>query len=109
VIVFAGVDQVSHLGNAFVLLGRPHHGTTLLDSVRQRLFAVDVFAGLAGQYRRNPMPVVGGRDHDGVDVFAVQDPSKIAVGVRRSARRRLGPTQVGFIDVADRRDLDLGK
>ena len=108
-VVFAGVDQVAHLGDALVLFGRLHHGPAFLDAVRQRLLAVDVLAGLAGQDGRNPVPVVGRGDHDRVDVFAVEHPAKIAVGLRRSARRRLGPVEVGLVDVADRRDLDLRK
>ena len=108
-VVFAGVDQVAHLGDALVLLGRAHHGPAFLDAVCQRLLAVDVLAGLAGQDGGDPVPVVGRGDHDRVDVFAVEHAAKIAVGLGRSAGRRLRAGEVGLVDVADGRDLDLWK
>ena len=108
VVVFAGVDQVPHLGDAFIFFGRPHHGPAFLDAVCQRLLAVDVLAGLAGENGRNPMPVIGSRDDHGVDVLAVEHAAKIASTSAGSATgRRPGAVEVGIVDVANRRDLDL--
>ena len=54
------------------------------------------------------VPVVGRGDDDRVDVFAVQDPAEVA-----DTSRGVPPAadwarlEVGLVDVADRRDLDL--
>ncbi len=108
-VVLAGVDQVAHLGDALVLLGRGHHGPALGDPVRQRLLAVDVLAGLAGQDGRDRVPVVGRGDHDGVDILAVEHLAEIVVGLRLAVGRRLGPPQMRLVHVADRRDPDVRK
>src|SRR5690606_3792131 len=41
--------------------------------VRNRLFDVDIFAGLTGPDRNERMPVIGGRYGNGVDLFVLQD------------------------------------
>jgi hypothetical protein len=61
------------------------HAAALLDGVRQRLFAVDVFAGLAGQDGGDGVPVVGSRDEDRVDILAIQDAAEIGVALGRPA------------------------
>ena len=77
VIVLARVDQVPHLGDALVLLGRGHHGPPLGDPVRQRLLAVHVLAGLAGHDRGDRVPVVGRGDDDRVDVLAIEELAEV--------------------------------
>ena len=109
VIVLAGVDQVAHLGDALGLLGRVDHRPALGDPVRQRLLAIDVLAGLAGEDGRDRVPVVGRGDDDGVDVLAVEHLAEVARRRRASAGRRLGPEAVGLVHVADGGDRDVGE
>ena len=55
------------------------------------------------------VPVVGRGNHDRVDILAVENPAKVAVGLGLPTRRRLGAAQVGLVDVADRGDRDVGE
>ncbi len=89
------------------LLRSAHHGSPFGDAVRQRLFAIDVLAGLAGEDRGYCVPVVGGGDHDGVDVLAVKHAPKVAIAVRRASRRLLRPAQVRLENVAHRADRNV--
>ena len=47
------------------------------DVVRDRLFDIDVLAGVAGQNRRGRMPMVGRGDDDGIDRLVVEDFAEI--------------------------------
>ena len=49
----------------------------LVDRVAHRLFAIDVLARLHRVDRHLGVPVVGGADHDGVDVLAVEEPAVV--------------------------------
>src|SRR5262245_7571227 len=54
---------------------------TFSNVVSERFFAVDVLFRLSREDARNGMPVVRGRDDDGVDVLAFDDLPKVAVSV----------------------------
>ena len=45
-----------------------------------RLFAINIFAGLHRIHRNLLVPMVGGADDDGVDIFALQDLGVVAGG-----------------------------
>ena len=59
------------LHNAFVLAGGIDHLAALGDRVADRLFHVYILAGLAGIDGHERMPVIGGRNYQSVDVFAI--------------------------------------
>ena len=95
------------------LAGRLDHQPPLADVVRAGLLDVDVLAGLAGQDRGRPVPVVGGRDPDGVDGLVVEDPAEVLddpgrlAGRLRPVGRLPGPrlvnvAGVGEVDVVPR-------
>ena len=63
----------------------------LLDAVGQRLLAIDVLAGLAGQDGDDRVPVVGRGDDDRVDVLAIEDLAEVAVGLGRPAGLATAP------------------
>ncbi len=101
------------------------HRAALDDRHRQRLLDVDVLAGPAGGDHLDGVPVVGRRDHDGVDVLAIEhraevlDPRDLALDRRHLGDPLaqpgepgidpvIGPVQVGLIDVAQGDDLGVG-
>ncbi len=91
------LDQGDRLQEALVAFG-PLHGADLedpagllddlldqlpfVDRQRERLFAVDVLAGLHRLDRDLRVPVIGRGDHHRVDVFAIEDLAIVFVGVR---------------------------
>jgi len=52
---------------------RLNYGRAVVDMLHHGLFAIDVFAGIHGRNRDFAVPVIGGADDDGVDIFAVED------------------------------------
>jgi hypothetical protein len=95
-----------------------HHALGIVHGGNQRsglfhrmgdgLFAVDVFAGAHRGDGDGHMPVVGRADHDGVDVFAIEDLAVVEV-VACVGRTVLGFgfQAARFIDVAARDDFVL--
>ncbi len=83
-------------------------GGAFLESVRDWLFEIDVFAGCDGVDSHADVPVVGRGDEDGVELL-VEDFAIIDVGGGGEA---VGAQFYGFatrgIDVADRYDLVIG-
>ena len=65
------------LHDPLVFAGRVDHGPALGDGRRQRLLDIDVLAGLASRDHLDRMPVVGGCDHHGVDVFTIENRPEI--------------------------------
>src|SRR5262245_62551539 len=65
------------LHDAFVMLRGLDHPAAFADEERHRLFDVNVLARGASQNRQQRMPVVGSRNDNGVNVFAVIHPAKI--------------------------------
>ena len=99
------------LGDPLVLLGGGGHRLGFADVVTDRLFEIHVLAGLAGQDRRQGVPVVGRGDDDGVDVIAVEDLAEVLDDFRTLALLLFDVvgrlTGVAGVDVADHRDRDL--
>ena len=73
------------LEDAAVLLDRGVDGPALGDRVGQRLFAVDVLAGIGGGDADQAVPVVGRADADGVDVLSWASSSRKSPYWRQSA------------------------
>jgi hypothetical protein len=73
-------------------------------------FDVDVLAGLAGEDRRDGVPVVGRADHQGVDVLVVDEPAEVAGRPRRTPLQFLhlfdGPREQPAVDVGKGHDFD---
>ena len=92
-------------------LGIVHGGdqrSRLFHRMGDRLFAVDVFARPHGGDGDWHMPVVWRADHDGVDIFAIEDLTEVQMiaGVG-GAVLRLGFHAARFVDVAAGDDLVL--
>jgi hypothetical protein len=115
----------AHLDDPPGALLRLDHLPALDERDRERFLDVDVLARLEGQDRLHRVPVVGGRDADGVDVLAVEQPPEVPLPrnrgrdghphpgdaahrpVARVNGRGVAP-QVGLVDVAEGGDLDVG-
>src|SRR5688572_22977700 len=95
----AGLDD-------FVILARGFDDfSTLPYVVGDRLFHIDIFAGLHCPYCGESMPVVWSRDGDDVDIFIIEETPNVGV--------RGGSGAAGFVDfvaenflvgIAERRD-----
>ena len=71
----------------------------------QRLFHVDVFAGVAGVDEHQRVPVVGRGDDYGVHFLVVEQPAVIRVPLGGGAGLAHGEVQVILAEVADRNGL----
>ena len=79
---FCGAALHAVLDNQFViLLRRFHQFSTFPDVVGDGFFDVNVFAGLQGPDGGQGVPVVGGGNHDGVQLFVFQKFADVGVGV----------------------------
>ena len=99
----------SRLDNATVLARRFDHLETLVDGDTNRLFNVNVFAGLARLNRHVRVPMVGSRYADEVDRWVRQDLAKILNGLCLlfgCADECRGSFAMGPIDVTDGFDLN---
>ena len=106
------MDVVPHLGDAFVLERRGHHGASFADGVRERLLDKHVLARLAGLDGGQRVPVVRRGHHHGVEIFALQQLAEIVelfglVALRLLDGRR-GGVEVLLIEIADRRRDHVG-
>ena len=84
----------------------------LSDVLRAGLLAVDVLAGLCGVDARGGVPVGAGGNEDGVDVAAVEELAEVLVhraGIIAVllVGHLLDADAPVFLDVADRRELDV--
>ena len=61
------------LHDAFVFAGGVPELLPLMDSLCERLLDVDVLAGLGGENAHAGVPVIGRRDHHGIDVFVLEN------------------------------------
>jgi hypothetical protein len=64
--------MASGLDDALVVPGGLDHGPAFFDGVTQWFFAIDMLSGLAGVDGNNGVPMVGGADAYGVDVFSFE-------------------------------------
>ena len=72
---------------------------------RQRLFAVDVLAGLNRVDGRQGVPVIGRADHDRIHVLIVEQPTIIRILGASVADAGLGLAKAIAIDVAHGNDI----
>jgi hypothetical protein len=80
----------------------------LLNRQSERLFAVNVFAGLRCGNRDFRMPVIGGADNDGVDPAVSEQIAEVFV-LRAVRSKLLGrPVEVSLVYVAHSDDLHAG-
>ena len=96
-LLFAGLEH------ALVLADRLDHHASLADGVRERLFAVDVLARLAGMDAGQVMPMLRRGVHDDVHVLAIQQRAVVLVGralVVLRPRVRPAHVQIGHGDDA---------
>ena len=70
---------LAHLHNALVAAGGRDHGFGFADGVSHRLFDIHSFSRFAGQDSCQAMPVVGGADHNGVEIGVFEHFAKIAI------------------------------
>jgi hypothetical protein len=102
----------ARLQHPAVRVDRLHDLDGLVNVVGERLLAVDVLAGPQGGEGDDRVPVVGRRDHDGVDVLSGDELAEVVVGPAagepgRGPRRvelvhpRPGGLTTGRVDVAD--------
>ena len=79
----------------------------LLDGEGQRLLAVDVLPGPAGVHAGERVPVVGGRDADGVDVIPGEQLAVVVVAHATIADALLGRFPPVCVDITHGQDLGL--
>ena len=77
--VLGAVFLLPHLYHAAVALLGSHHGVALGNAVGGRFLHIHVFSCGAGVGHDEAVPVVGGADDDGIDVFVVQHLAVVAV------------------------------
>ena len=103
----------ARLHDAIVPPRRGDHLFTLADVVRDGLFDVDVFAGLARQERHRRVPVVGRGDHHGVDRAVVEQAAEVGFPTRHSAgdvgHSTNGSRPQAFVDVAEGDHFDIAQ
>ena len=100
-----GVALVAHLGRDLRLRRRLCQKVRLVDRMAEGLLAVDVFPHLHRHHRRRGMDVVGGADHDRIDILLIlEHPAEVRVpaGAGMDLRRLV---QVPGVDVAERDDV----
>ena len=83
------------------------HRLALLDGAAGRLFDVHVLAAFGGVDRLDRVPVVRRGDHDGVDVFALEDVAVIVIGLHARPGGFQGVGQTLLVDIAHRGDINL--
>ena len=99
-------------GDAVVLAGGFDELGAFEDVVRDRLFDVNIFAGLHGPDGGEGMPMVGGGDGDGVDGFVIE--SAAHVGVEEGSFASFGEDFLrgcfgaGAIDFDEGGDFEIG-
>ena len=99
-IVLAEALLHADLADAVVDASRLHDGRAFVDGQRQRLFHVDVFAGVQRVDGAAGVPVIGSRDQHRIDVFRVQ---QLAMIVEAFGRRGFLPhlVDLGAVDIAN--------
>ncbi len=103
--VFGGLALVAHLGGDFCLAGSLCEEAGFVDGVGEGFLAVNVFAALDGLHGGEGVPVVGGGDHHGVDLFDIiqhlSEVSELAsLGVAFE-----GVSRVGLVNVTEGYDV----
>ena len=102
------VNLDAHLSYDFMLGGSQSKLSGLVNVMRERLLAVDVFAHLDGRHRCWGMRVIWRRHVNRVEAVAHCFEHLSPIDEGRGARRSLGsPGQVRGVDVAQSDDVDV--
>ena len=75
-----GTLHRARLEYTVILARRLHHFTGLMDGQGERLLAIDILARFARRDGYEGVPVIGRRNHHGIDVLACQQFAKLLVG-----------------------------
>src|SRR2546425_1080036 len=95
----------SDLDDPVSLADLAHHIRALFDRPGHRFFAVSVFAGLDGVHQMIVVPVLGGGDEHGVNIFPFEQLSVVRVAFRLRPRDLEPGFQIHFVNVTDRTPL----
>src|SRR5262252_1735624 len=74
----------------------------------QRLLDIDVLTGLAGQNRDGAVPVIGGGDLNGIDIFSLKQPPEILVRLRARTSPFFCALGIRKVNVGRRGIFDAG-
>ena len=103
--MFGGTLLHADLADAVVFTGGFDDKRPFVDGAGERLFDVDVAAGVEGVDRDVLMPVVGRGNEDGIEVFGVEQAAVVGEG-RGFGRVLFGTVEFGAIHVAEGLDAD---
>ena len=97
-----------HLHDAIIFSRDIHHHATFANRQRERLFDVDIFAGLTRRYGRQRVPMIGSSDNHRINIFVVCQPpkifsaqSRILIGLFGSHRRRFFDLRIVYVTERD--------
>ena len=99
-IMRSGALLGAHLHDALVAARGVGHPAAFFHEQGERLFDVDIFARRAGHDGEQCVPVVGRTHHHGLNIFIVQQFSKIAIGFGAGSTRREALFQARLADFA---------
>lgn len=102
----AGALLHTHLADPVVDARRLHNPWPFFNRQRQRLFHVDVFAGVQRVDGATAVPVVRRGDKNGIDVLGIEQ-FAVVVEALRFSRLLLRPVDAVPVDVADRGHVHL--
>src|SRR6266513_2335899 len=88
--------------HAIVTARRVYHPAAFLDKQGERLLDVDIFAGDTGHDGDERVPVVRGRDYDSLNIFIIEQLSKVTIRFGLPAARRQALLEPRLIDVGHR-------
>jgi hypothetical protein len=95
------------LRDAVVAAGGFDHAAAFVNGDRQRLFAINVFAGVAGGNGLNCVPVVRRGDDHGIEISPLEQLAEVAIGLSLASELFVGPGQIRLEDVAQRDDVHI--
>ena len=104
-VILGGVNLDSHLGGDFRFSRRLPDAPRLPDAVRQRFFAIDVFAMLERQHGRECVGVLAGANDDSVEVTGALEEFAEIGEFLRARMFRGGGLEVSGVDIAKGHDV----
>ena len=99
--VLGGAVLGADVDHPLVSSSGAEHGLAFTDVVGEGLFDVDILAGLAGEDRRDGVPVVRRGDVNGVDLFFLEDAAEILMDLGGGGEGGFGAVGVGEISVGE--------
>ena len=98
----------AHLKHLAAALLGGDHALAFLHHLHHRLLAVHVLAGIERIGRNLRVPVIGGGDNDGVDIFARQHLPVIARGEELASPVLFGAREPAVVDIAHGHEFHAG-